>query len=173
MAGPPINAENIVASPSPNKVLLRPGSSMKFLPTTCPFVVISPTCSISTANTTGAITSIDAISNLGSVKLGTAIYADLDIMLVSTILKINESIYPDDTAISIANCFEKPFPNKLMDNAIAKVIPAIIKFSLAIPIAVGTRFNPIVIIIGPTTWAGRSLFIVVTPIFLTRNEIIT
>ena len=85
MAGPPINPAAKVANPSPSIVLFKPGSSIKFFPTTCPLVVISPTCSINTANTTGTIINIADKSNLGRVKFGTAKNVASDIAPVSTI----------------------------------------------------------------------------------------
>ena len=92
LAGPPINPANIVASPSPKSVLLRPGSLIKFFPTTWEFVVISPKCSINTAMTTGQIVIIAEIENAGSWNLGTATIEAWLIRLVSTTFKHKDNI---------------------------------------------------------------------------------
>ena len=82
LAGPPKSEAAIVANPSPSNVLFKPGSSIKFSPTTCPLVVISPICSINTASTTGAIIIIAPISNFGKVNDGTDSTAALAISAV-------------------------------------------------------------------------------------------
>ena len=89
------------------------------------------------------------------------------------------------TAIIIASCDINPFVNLFMLKANPNVIiaiinalpepasPAINEFTPAISKAVGIRFTPITIIIGPTTCAGKILLILDTPIFFIINETTT
>lgn len=62
----PISPANIVAIPSPRIVLCRPGSLTKSFSQTFELAEISPICSNNVANTTGAISTIAFIENLGN-----------------------------------------------------------------------------------------------------------
>ena len=55
IAGPPRRPAMKRATPSPSKVKCKPGSSKKFFPTTAPFVVMSPRCSINVTIEIGQI----------------------------------------------------------------------------------------------------------------------
>ena len=68
-----------VAKPSPNKVLLRPGFAIKFLPTVAEIADISPMCSIMVAAAIGAITKIAVKSNLHIWNGGRPTHEALDI----------------------------------------------------------------------------------------------
>ena len=113
------------------------------------------------------------ISNLGRVKFGTAISWALAIAPVSTNPENNDIVYPTATPQSIAICEKNPLPKYFMANVVPSVIAAIIIFVLAMLNAVGIKFNPITIIIGPTTCAGKTVFNLSVPIFLIKNDIIT
>ena len=61
LAGPPNNADNDVASPSPINVLCNPGSLMKSSSHVAPIAHISPICSIIVAMAIGIIVVIAKI----------------------------------------------------------------------------------------------------------------
>ena len=71
LAGPPTNPANKVASPSPIRVLWRPGSFKKSFPTTVPLVVTSPMCSIKVTQAIGAMERMAPSSNFGRDIKGT------------------------------------------------------------------------------------------------------